>query len=129
MGGTPSRSGSKVSLSPLRARKCDTSISVKSTNNRKKLELDCTNHPNKTAKYIVESDEESLFYCEKCAILLASQGFKVCKLGESVSDNPRKREVDDFLGELDTLMNSLLKRQNMTDNIVKKGQSEYETEI
>ena len=40
LGGTPTRSGNKMALSPLRARKCDTSISVKSSAvNRKKLEL------------------------------------------------------------------------------------------
>ncbi len=83
MGGTPTRLGTKVSLSPLRARKCDNSMNLKSTTNRKKLEMDCTNHPNKIAKYFVESDEETLFYCEKCAILLASQGFKVGKMNES----------------------------------------------
>jgi hypothetical protein len=57
--------------------------------------MDCTNHPNKVAKYYVESDEETLFYCEKCAILLASQGFKVAKMNESGGqEHPRKREVD-----------------------------------
>jgi hypothetical protein len=40
----------------------------------------CSNHPGKTAKFRVCSEENDLFYCEKCAILLASQGFKVEKL-------------------------------------------------
>lgn len=43
--------------------------------------MECTNHQSKVAKYVVESDEETMFYCEKCAILLASQGFKVSKMG------------------------------------------------
>ena len=63
MTGTPTRSGNKVSLSPLRSRKCEASINLKSTNNRKKLEVDCTNHPTKVAKYVVESEEETMFYC------------------------------------------------------------------
>jgi len=56
--GTPTRANGKVSLSPLRARKTDASfnnnnnVNLKSTN-RKKLEMDCTNHPNKIAKYLV----------------------------------------------------------------------------
>ena len=39
----------------------------------------CSNHPNKSGKYFIisDDDEESMDYCEKCAILLASQGFKV----------------------------------------------------
>ena len=44
--------------------------------------IKCENHPNKKGKYSVvsEEEEEQIFYCEKCAILLASQGFQVSKL-------------------------------------------------
>lgn len=38
----------------------------------------CINHPQKSAKY--KMLEEQMLYCEKCAILLASQGFKVSKI-------------------------------------------------
>ena len=52
----------------------------------------CINDPHKAAKFVTYSEEETLYYCEKCAILLASQGFSVMKLnvGESVEINPRK---------------------------------------
>ena len=40
----------------------------------------CENHKAKEAKYFVLSEEERIFYCEKCAISLASQGFKVSKM-------------------------------------------------
>lgn len=40
----------------------------------------CSNHAEKQAKFKAHSEESDLFYCEKCAILLASQGFKVEKL-------------------------------------------------
>ena len=44
--------------------------------------LKCENHPTKKGKYSVLSEDEGeeIYYCEKCAILLASQGFKVIKL-------------------------------------------------
>ena len=43
----------------------------------------CQNHSNKPAKYYIFIDDEDLPYCEKCAILLASQGFKVVKADEA----------------------------------------------
>jgi hypothetical protein len=59
-------------------------------------------------------------YCEKCAILLASQGFKVVKIEEAgmvmgqqqqqqegldVLDNhPRRVEISRFLSDLDKLV-------------------------
>lgn len=43
----------------------------------------CTNHQQKAGKYEVMGENgEQLVYCEKCAILLASQGFKVHKMGK-----------------------------------------------
>lgn len=42
----------------------------------------CLNHPNKAGSYEAkdEGNTERFTYCEKCAILLASQGFKVNRL-------------------------------------------------
>jgi hypothetical protein len=73
----------------------------------------CSNHPGKTAKFRVCSEENDLFYCEKCAILLASQGFKVEKLmnpnisvllpnnsSNSLSDNIFVQESEKFLCEI-----------------------------
>jgi hypothetical protein len=56
-----------------------------------------------------------LYYCEKCAILLASQGFSVVKLntGESMEINPRKEEIDSFLGELDNVNGLLGKKKQL----------------
>jgi hypothetical protein len=53
----------------------------------------CINDPHKIAKYLAYSEDESLYYCEKCAILLASQGFTVMKMNGNESSlelNPRK---------------------------------------
>ena len=47
----------------------------------------CENHETKVAKFIVVSDDERMPYCEKCSILLASQGFKLVKI-ERPEDNP-----------------------------------------
>ena len=75
----------------------------------------CTNEHNKVAKFLTYSEEETLYYCEKCAILLASQGFTVVKLntGESMEINPRKEEVDGFLGELEGVLGLLGKKKQM----------------
>jgi hypothetical protein len=82
------------------------------SNFARKREFMCINEPHKVAKYIAYSEEESLYYCEKCAILLASQGFTVMKLGgsDSVEINPRKEEVDGFLADLESTMSSLGKK-------------------
>jgi hypothetical protein len=55
------------------------SSSINSQIQRSKRVDSCQNHSNKPAKYFISIDEEDLPYCEKCAILLASQGFKVSK--------------------------------------------------
>lgn len=81
---------------------------------RRRQEPTCINDPHKTAKYLTYSEEETLYYCEKCAILLASQGFSVAKLpatGDSFDGNPRKEEIDCFLAELEVVMAALVKKQ------------------
>jgi hypothetical protein len=47
--------------------------------------------------------------------LLASQGFTVARLniGESMEGNQRKEEVDAFLGELESNMSTLNKKQQI----------------
>ncbi len=38
----------------------------------------CENHENRNANYVNSIDQSNVeYYCEKCAILLASQGYKV----------------------------------------------------
>lgn len=54
----------------------------------------CFNHVDRTAKFKIITEETELFYCEKCAILLANQSFKVQRLegktavGTSISRMP-----------------------------------------
>lgn len=43
--------------------------------------IGCVNHGNKQGVYEMKEDS-SVRYCEKCAILLASQGFKVSKVSQ-----------------------------------------------
>ena len=51
-------------------------------------------------------------------------------MGESGgSENPRRKEVEEFLVELEGLTNNLLKKQGMVSNVVNKGINEYEMEI
>lgn len=66
--------------------------------------LRCHNHTNKGATFeIVGVGQERLTYCEKCAILLASQGFKVNRLARTHHGNDhheriqRAEEVRDIL--------------------------------
>jgi hypothetical protein len=47
----------------------------------------CLNHPNKAGIYEAkDNQDETYVYCEKCAILLASQGFKVSKIVKQTQD-------------------------------------------
>lgn len=52
-----------------------------------KTNTECYNHPDKRSKYRIVSEDLELMYCEKCAILMASQGFKVEKLDREGSDS------------------------------------------
>ena len=56
----------------------------------------------------METEDEQLPYCQKCSILLASQGFKLVKLQaeeenplDQLENNPRRRQIQDFLDKLD----------------------------
>jgi hypothetical protein len=42
----------------------------------------CSNHHQKQATHCLQSTEtyEIMYYCEKCSIMLASQGFNILKL-------------------------------------------------
>lgn len=40
----------------------------------------CSNHDGKEARFSLEVDGDVLYYCLKCAVKLASQGFLVNKL-------------------------------------------------
>ena len=43
-------------------------------------EVMCSNHESKSAQFMISTEDEQLPYCQKCSILLASQGFKLTKL-------------------------------------------------
>jgi hypothetical protein len=110
---TPSRKGTTVSgTSPLKSRRqesvilnenvqsilrqlniSNSSLQLTRKSHSSRETTVCQNHDTKVAKYIVDSDDETLPYCEKCAILLASQGFKVVRMesepiGEGEDNNP-----------------------------------------
>lgn len=58
--------------------------SVRSTaiSRRKNAENYCENHNTKTAKYMIEKDNELFYFCERCAIQLISNGFKLVKINQ-----------------------------------------------
>jgi hypothetical protein len=53
----------------------------------------CSKHPERQAThfYAGASPNTDIFYCEKCSIMLASQGFNVVKLAPANSSRPRKQ--------------------------------------
>lgn len=63
-------------------------------NNVKRGTYQCDNHEEKTATYYVSGeDSRKIYYCEKCAILTASQGFLVNKLKDKTQSqqiSPKK---------------------------------------
>jgi hypothetical protein len=71
-----------------------------------------------------------LYYCEKCAILLASKGFPVNRIntGESMEINPRKEEVNNFLEELEGVMGLLAKKQQQLNGTIGNAFEVYQEE-
>jgi hypothetical protein len=49
--------------------------------------ISCSNHPQKEAEYWILLEDDTLFYCEKCSALLASQGFQVNRINKMGSAN------------------------------------------
>jgi hypothetical protein len=99
----------------------------------------CQNHDSKVAKYIVYSDDETLPYCEKCAILLASQGFKVARMevepiGEGEGDNPldllenhpRKTEITKFISELERMTEHLNRQKGESQLNLQRIDQDFE---
>jgi hypothetical protein len=48
---------------------------------RKLIQQECVNHPEREAEFRITISGETLVYCERCAAQLASQGFKVERVG------------------------------------------------
>lgn len=48
--------------------------------------------------------------------------------GESMEMNPRKEEVDDFLGELDMILSMLLKKQQTSKRDINRAEEVYQEE-
>lgn len=115
----------------------------------KKVDV-CQNHLNKQAKYVISIDDEDMPYCEKCAILLASQGFKVSKCDETSSssmmaagpsisasnvsllddnNHPRRQELGSFLGDLETVMQVLGNKKNELEGTIAKSESSFQQQI
>jgi hypothetical protein len=55
----------------------------------------CENHSAKIAKFVIEEDNDCFYFCERCAIPLISNGFKLMKIyeDEEKEDNPRIKEI------------------------------------
>ena len=92
---------------------------------KRNLSVSCPNHPDKvvTHKLIGPDIDEEISYCEKCSIMLASQGFNVVKLNRNVIQsrsvlmgqmfkNDRQKDVDKFIKDLNTQMN-LIRQQGI----------------
>lgn len=72
----------------------------------------CLNHPDKPATHQLAASDTPvpMPYCEKCSIMLASQGFSIGKIPRTTtpkgkhqrvaSRSDRQKEVEGFLGEL-----------------------------
>ena len=61
----------------------------------------CLNHSNKQAQYVaLESSNEPMHLCERCAILVASKGFQIKKIREKsvskvgISGNELKKQIN-----------------------------------
>ena len=61
---------------------------------------------------MIEKDNECFYFCEKCAIPLITNGFKLVKIGEPEPvENPRIKEINEFLKNLDKMDSMLVKKK------------------
>lgn len=96
---TPSRSTSKTSLSPIRSRNNNASTtSMRSTaiSRRKVAENPCENHSSKIAKFYIEKDNEYFYFCDRCAIQLISNGFKLTKIEGDDKDKENSGRIKEI---------------------------------
>jgi hypothetical protein len=68
-------------------------------------------------------DEENLYYCQKCATKLASQGFPVKKIGEQNECKSQQKEKCYFEGnpfyeELKNLLENLYQTREKIENCI-----------
>lgn len=64
------------------------------SNNLADSGLRCLNHQNKKIAFeVTDTEGQKMYYCEKCAILLASQGFQVQRINDHIYDNPLKNQT------------------------------------
>lgn len=101
----------------------------------------CENHRSKKAHFVKEIDGGCLYFCEKCAIALASQGHTICRVSEgpvghvgasqrqstrspakqSLSHLPNSREceISTFVAKLKQLCSTIdSKREQIRDNLL-----------
>ena len=78
--------------------------SIISNNPSTSKSLMCENHPTKKGKYNIITDDEDLtdtYFCEKCAILLASRGFEVQKIQSQTERQTGEKKMGSRDQELD----------------------------
>lgn len=93
----------------------------------------CLEHPSKLATHQLIGSEctDFLLYCEKCSIMLASQGFNVRRIGgrkigtrdtadcrNRVEVSVRKHEIEEFVGELEEGLEQLMIKDNMLQDFL-----------
>lgn len=98
---------------------------------RKVVENFCENHGNKCAKYFIEKDGECFYFCQRCAIQLISNGFKLTKIeGEEKNENnQRLKQINDFLKKLDNLDSNMNKRKHNVHQIMEDSQKQLDGEL
>jgi len=116
----------------------------------------CDNHPAKDATYYVNGeDDQAIYYCEKCAILTASQGFLVNKLKDKPPQEPspkklarcktlganrymssdtskyhmREAEVKSLVTSLEVTARQLQNKQTSLDAAVSRSQQQFQHEV
>lgn len=70
----------------------------------------CQNHDTKPAQFRVLTEGDTMFYCERCAISLASQGFNVCRMDGVALPDKKPIEVEFLLDHVDLLRETMGKK-------------------
>lgn len=80
----------------------------------------CENHEGRSATFICGTEEgDTEYYCEKCAILMASQGFRVEKISESLGMS----SINRLQNSRSMMMNSIISQKSSRSNLLSNSRS------
>ncbi|KAL4487207.1 hypothetical protein ABPG72_017926 [Tetrahymena utriculariae] len=83
----------------------------------------CQTHPNKKAKYIASFNSERSTICSRCAIELATKGYKIEEIAKETTQNQMKQEMQNLLN---TILQKRPEHENIMDRMIHKREQLFQ---